>query len=206
MPYVWQNGTMADEKGCLSDREADLLDRLRGGDGTAMAEIHKLYFDRLYSLVFNQVGRDRDRAEDIVQETFLAALKSPKGSKGWSSIYAWLCSMACQKVADLHRRKSRDRRRASSDVDSDEAVHAEYSGRQPQPESSVGSAQAQQTVSTALEKLPWYYRQVLILRYVEDMSVQEISQIVGRSPKAIDELLRLSREALEANLTKDRDV
>ena len=69
-----------------------------------------------------------------------------------------------------------------------------------------GSAQAQQTVSTALEKLPWYYRQVLILRYVEDMSVQEISQIVGRSPKAIDELLRLSREALEANLTKDRDV
>jgi DNA-directed RNA polymerase specialized sigma24 family protein len=73
---------MADPEAPPLEQDADMLKRLQGGDRTAMAELYDRYFDRLYSLVFNQVDRNRDIAEDIVQETFLAALKSAKGSRG----------------------------------------------------------------------------------------------------------------------------
>ncbi len=196
---------MFDPEAAPSERDADMLKRLHGGDRMAMAELYDRYSDRLYSLVFNQVDRNRDIAEDIVQETFLAALKSAKGFKGRSSAYTWLCSIAYHKVADHYRRQSRERKRMVSGVDVDTVDDAENPGRQPQPDSLIESAETRQVVNEALAKLPWDYRQVLILKYVEEMSVVEIGQIMNRSPKSIEGLLTRSRKALQAHLSGLRE-
>jgi RNA polymerase sigma-70 factor (ECF subfamily) len=185
---------MADPEAPPPERDADMLKRLHGGDRTAMAELYDRYFDRLYSLVFNQVDRNRDIAEDIVQETFLAALKSAKGFKGRSSAYTWLCSIAYHKVADHYRRQSRERKRMVSGIDVDTVDDVE-----------IESAETRQVVNEALAKLPWDYRQVLILKYVEEMSVLEISQIMDRSPKSIEGLLTRSRKALQTHLSGLRE-
>ncbi len=182
------------------ERDAEMLERLRDGDGTAMAELYDRYFDRVYSLVFNQVDRNKEVAEDIVQDTFLAALKSAKGFKGRSSAYTWLCSIAYHKVADHYRRQSRERKRMVSGIDVDTVDDEENPGRQPQPDSLIESAETRQVVHEALSRLPWDYRQVLILKYVEEMSVQEISQVMDRSPKSIEGLLTRSRKALQGQL------
>jgi RNA polymerase sigma-70 factor, ECF subfamily len=191
---------MGDPEAPPIEQDADMLKRLHDGDRTAMAELYDRYFDRVYSLVFNQVDRNRDVAEDIVQETFLAALKSAKGFKGRSSAYTWLCSIAYHKVADHYRRQSRERKRMVSGVDVDTVDVSENPGTQPQPDSLIESAETRQVVNEALSKLPWDYRQVLILKYVEELSVQEISQIMDRSPKSIEGLLTRSRKALQAQL------
>ena len=196
---------MADPETPPPEQDADMLKRLHGGDHTAMAELYDRYFDRLYSLVFNQVDRNRDIAEDIVQETFLAALKSAKGFKGRSSAYTWLCSIAYHKVADHYRRQSRERKRMVSGIDVDTVDDEENPGRQPQPDSLIESAETRQVVNEALAKLPWDYRQVLILKYVEEMSVLEISQIMGRSPKSVEGLLTRSRKALQTHLSGLRE-
>jgi RNA polymerase sigma-70 factor, ECF subfamily len=196
---------MADPEPQPLERDADMLKRLHGGDSTAMAELYDRYFDRVYSLVFNQVDRNRDIAEDIVQETFLAALKSAKGFKGRSSAYTWLCSIAYHKVADHYRRQSRERKRMVSGIDVDTVDDTENPGRQPQPDSLIESAETRQVVNEALAKLPWDYRQVLILKYVEEMSVAEISQIMDRSPKSIEGLLTRSRKALHTHLAGLRE-
>ena len=196
---------MADPEAPPPERDADMLKRLQGGDRTAMAELYDRYFDRLYSLVFSQVDRNRDIAEDIVQETFLAALKSAKGFKGRSSAYTWLCSIAYHKVADHYRRQSRERKRMVSGVDVDTVDDAENPGRQPQPDSLIEFAETRQVVNEALAKLPWDYRQVLILKYVEEMSVLEISQIMDRSPKSVEGLLTRSRKALQTHLSGLRE-
>jgi len=196
---------MADPGVPPPEQDADMLRRLHSGDRTAMAELYDRYFDRLYSLVFNQVDRNRDIAEDIVQETFLAALKSAKGFKGRSSAYTWLCSIAYHKVADHYRRQSRERKRMVSGIDVDTVDDAENPGRQPQPDSLIESAETRQVVNEALAKLPWDYRQVLILKYVEEMSVLEISQIMDRSPKSIEGLLTRSRKALQPHLSGLRE-
>jgi RNA polymerase sigma-70 factor (ECF subfamily) len=191
---------MADPGTPPPDRDAEMLERLRDGDNTAMAELYDRYFDRVYSLVFNQVDRNKEIAEDIVQETFLAALKSAKGFKGRSSAYTWLCSIAYHKVADHYRRQSRERKRMVSGIDVDTVDDEENPGRQPQPDSLIESAETRQVVNEALSRLPWDYRQVLILKYVEEMSVQEISQVMDRSPKSIEGLLTRSRKALQTQL------
>ena len=196
---------MADPEAPPLEQDADMLQRLHGGDRTAMAELYDRYFDRLYSLVFNQVDRFGDIAEDIVQETFLAALKSAKGFKGRSSAYTWLCSIAYHKVADHYRRQSRERKRMVSGIDVDTVDDVENPGRQPQPDSLIESAETRQVVNEALAKLPWDYRQVLILKYVEEMSVLEISQIMDRSPKSIEGLLTRSRKALQTHLSGLRE-
>jgi RNA polymerase sigma-70 factor (ECF subfamily) len=191
---------MADPEAPPLEQDAEMLKRLHGGDRTAMAELYDRYFDRVYSLVFNQVDRNRDVAEDIVQETFLAALKSAKGFEGRSSAYTWLCSIAYHKVADHYRRQSQERKRMVSGVDVDTVDVSEKPGTQPQPDSLSESAETRQVVNEALAKLPWDYRQVLILKYFEEMSVLEIGQIMGRSPKSIEGLLTRSRKALQAHL------
>jgi RNA polymerase sigma-70 factor (ECF subfamily) len=187
------------------EQDAEMLKRLHDGDRTAMAELYDRYFDRVYSLVFNQVDRNRDVAEDIVQETFLAALKSAKGFKGRSSAYTWLCSIAYHKVADHYRRQSRERKRMVSGIDVDTVDVSENPGTQPQPDSLIESAETRQVVNEALAKLPWDYRQVLILKYVEELSVQEISRIMDRSPKSIEGLLTRSRKALQTQLAGLRE-
>ena len=196
---------MGDPEAPPLQQDADMLKRLHDGDRTAMAELYDRYFDRVYSLVFNQVDRNRDVAEDIVQETFLAALKSAKGFKGRSSAYTWLCSIAYHKVADHYRRQSRERKRMVSGVDVDTVDVSENPGTQPQPDSLIESAETRQVVNEALAKLPWDYRQVLILKYVEELSVQEISQIMDRSPKSIEGLLTRSRKALQTQLAGLRE-
>jgi RNA polymerase sigma-70 factor (ECF subfamily) len=196
---------MADPETPLLEHDADLLKRLHDGDQTAMGELYDRYFDRVYSLVFNQVDRNKDVAEDIVQETFLAALKSAKGFKGRSSAYTWLCSIAYHKVADHYRRQSRERKRIVSGVDVDTLDDTENPGRQPQPDSQIESAETRQVVNEALAKLPWDYRQVLILKYVEEMSVLEISHVMDRSPKSIEGLLTRSRKALQTQLSGLRE-
>jgi RNA polymerase sigma-70 factor (ECF subfamily) len=198
-------GAMSDPEAPPLEQDADMLKRLHDGDRTAMAELYDRYFDRVYSLVFNQVDRNRDVAEDIVQETFLAALKSAKGFKGRSSAYTWLCSIAYHKVADHYRRQSRERKRMVSGVDVDTVDVSENPGTQPQPDSLIESAETRQVVNEALAKLPWDYRQVLILKYVEELSVQEISQIMDRSPKSIEGLLTRSRKALQTQLAGLRE-
>lgn len=191
---------MADPGTPPPERDAEMLERLRDGDNTAMAELYDRYFDRVYSLVFNQVDRNKEIAEDIVQETFLAALKSAKTFKGRSSAYTWLCSIAYHKVADHYRRQSRERKRMVSGIDVDTVDDEDNPGRQPQPDSLIESAETRQVVNDALSRLPWDYRQVLILKYVEEMSVQEISQVMDRSPKSIEGLLTRSRKALQTQL------
>ena len=196
---------MADPEAPPLEQDVEMLKRLHDGDRTAMAELYDRYFDRVYSLVFNQVDRNRDTAEDIVQETFLAALKSAKGFKGRSSAYTWLCSIAYHKVADHYRRQSRERKRMVSGVDVDTVDVSENPGSQPQPDSLIESAETRQIVNEALAKLPWDYRQVLILKYVEELSVQEISQIMDRSPKSVEGLLTRSRKALQTQLAGLRE-
>jgi RNA polymerase sigma-70 factor (ECF subfamily) len=193
---------MADAKVVSPHQDAELMERLGSGDRSAITDLYNAYFDRLYSLVFNQVDRNRSVAEDIVQETFLAAIESSKKFQGRSSLYTWLCSIAYHKVADHYRRQARERKHMVSGVDVDAVDVTDGSGKQSQPESLIESAETRQVVNQALAKLPWDYRQVLVLKYVEEMSVQEISQIMGRSPKSVEGLLTRSRKALQTHLAE----
>jgi RNA polymerase sigma-70 factor (ECF subfamily) len=186
------NRQMADS---ISQNEAQLVQDLRRRDPMAVAELYNAYADRIYSLVFNQVGRNREVAQDIVQETFVAALKSAAKFRGHSKIYTWLCSIANKKVSDFYRRKKRQTKYQTS-----EALELDQLGSEALAADSGDSGGMQDVTRQVLFSLPLHYRQVLILKYVEEMPVLEISQIMGRSPKSIEGLLTRARNELRTKL------
>ncbi len=181
-------------------QEVDLVRRLHRNDPSAIEELYTTYFDRLYSLVYNQVDRDRSTTEDIVQDTFLAAVKSSKRFRGQSSTYTWLCSIAYHKVADFYRRKAREGKHRDLSFNIEASESGEQPRKIPQPSDPTSSIDTGIVVQQAIASLPQDHRQVLILKYVEEMSVSEISQMMGRSPKSIEGLLARARRALQARL------
>jgi RNA polymerase sigma-70 factor (ECF subfamily) len=186
--------------------EADLVERLRRGEPAAVEELYNTYFDRLYSLVFNQVGRNHHIAEEIVQETFLAALNSASKFRGQSKLYTWLCSIAYRKVADFYRQQQREGRRQIQPPSIDALDISQIRSREPPVSSLMESEESRQVIEQALLRLPLNYQQVLIFKYVEEMSISGISQIMDRSPKSVEGLLARAKKALRAGLDISGEV
>ena len=186
-------------------QEVELLGRLRQGDTAALEQLYQRYFDRLYSLVYNQVGQNQGIAEDIVQETFLAVLKSAGKFRGQSKLYTWLCSIAYHKVADFHRRQKRAAKRGEQPPGVSDKELEKIQDSELPILSKIESEETRQVVERALLSLPADYRQVLIFKYVEQMPVSEISQIMHRSPKSVEGLLTRARKTLRAHLAQQSE-
>jgi len=180
--------------------ETKLVEKLRSGDSAAMEEFYNLYRTRLHSLILEQVGRDEAVAEDLVQEVFLAALGSLDKFRGDSQLYTWLRSIAFHKINDFYRHQAREPKPKNSSSDLN-ALKLEQTGdNEPATFTALESEEIRQSVHQALAGLPQDYQEVLVLKYLKDMPVLAISQIMGRSPKSVEGLLSRARKAMRANL------
>ncbi len=182
-----------------SVKDEELVAKLKRGEPTAVMELYTAYADRIYSLVFNQVDGNRDAAQDIVQETFLAASKSAGKFRGQSKVYTWLYSIANKKVADFYRRRKREAKYQTVSADSQIELEASPDA------GTMESEEKSRAVQVTLSSLPLHYKQVLILKYVEEMPVTEISQVMGRSPKSIEGLLTRARRELRERLAAQNE-
>jgi RNA polymerase sigma-70 factor (ECF subfamily) len=184
--------------------ETKLVDKLRSGDSTAREEFYNIYRNRLYSLILEQVGRDQALAEDLVQETFLAALGSLDKFRGDSQLYTWLRSIAFHKINDFYRRQAREPQLQEASPDFDAMQQLEQIGDgEPAAITMMESEEVRQSVHQALVGLPLDYQEVLVLKYLEEMPVLEISQVMGRSPKSVEGLLARARKAMRASLVEN---
>lgn len=189
-------------EGTTQAQEAELVSRLRQGDGDALQQLYLRYVDRLYSLIFHQVGRNKAVAEDIVQETFIAALNSADKFRGRSQFYTWLCSIAYHKITDFYRQQGRQNKHAEPPSKIAAKEIEQIAESEPTILSKIESQEAQQTVEQALSRLPLDYRQALLFKYVEQMPVSEISLVMRRTPKSVEGLLTRARQTLRATLVK----
>ena len=180
--------------------ETKLVEKLRSGDSAATAEFYNLYRNRLYSLVLVQVDRDETAAEDLVQEVFLAALSSLEKFRGDSQLYTWLRSIALHKINDFYRHQAREPKPRESSADSDGLELEQTRDDGPATHTVMEDEEVRQSVHQALADLPQDYQEVLVLKYLKDMPVLAISQIMGRSPKSVEGLLSRARKAMRDNL------
>jgi len=188
--------TKTEPKAETKTGETELVEKLKQGDPDAVEQMYNANVDRVYSLVFNQVDRDHEVAQEIVQETFVAAVKAVKFFQVRSSISTWLCSIANRKVADYYRRKKReDKHRVGYDVEQEKIPDISRGAAAPEEAEDFNIA-----VRQALSKLPLHYRQAVILKYVEGFSVADIGEIMGRSAKSVEGLLTRARKELQDEL------
>ena len=177
--------------------DIELLQRIGKGNHDAVAELYNAYVDRIYSLIYNQVDKDGETAQEILQETFFAAVRSAGKFRGKSKVYTWLCSIANRKVADYYRHKKREtKHKVQYSIDTDEIKDA-----LADVVTILESEESSKDIRKTLFSLPLHYRQVLLLKYVEGLPVSELSEVMERSPKSVEGLLTRARKEFQSTLT-----
>lgn len=175
---------------------SDLILRLSKGDTSATEELYNLFFDRIYSMVYNQVSRNHNSAEEVVRETWLAVIRSAKKFKRKSSPYIWICSIAMQKVTDYQRRYYPDNASVQKSSNNPKSSELKLIDSGPLTDELIEKEETKAFVRMALGSIPGHYQQILVLKYLEYMSAKEIGQVLGKSTKSVEKALNNAKLAL----------
>jgi RNA polymerase sigma-70 factor (ECF subfamily) len=173
--------------------DLDLAARVAQGDAGAFDDFYARHADLVFAFIYHLMNGARADAEEIWQDTFVAALRALPGYRGQSQLSSWLCGIARRKVIDFHRRRGGTRELVSSEPP-EELLDLMDSGPLPDEVLQQGATCAR--VVEALARLPLDYRRALIARYVDGQPVDEVARRLGRSYKATESLLSRGRAAL----------
>lgn len=193
--------TPASTSGMLSLRDPDvrLMLRVRDGDEAAFAELVERYQHRLIGILAHLTGR-AEEAEDLAQEVFLRVYRARKEYHPQAKFSTWLFTIANNVALNDLRRKARKPTTQFEASDSqpvgcrpEENLVAD---RGPPPEHAVHHRELAGVVQQALAQLNERQRLAVVLNKFEDMSYEEIAQIMGLTDKAVKSLLSRAREHL----------
>ncbi len=181
-----------------SDDRSDLrlVKRFRCGDGSAFDQIVAEYSADVRTLASRLLGWRGD-VEDVVQDVFLSAFLGLKRFKGNSSLRTWLYSITINKCR-RHRRKRMIRLRVFSATDDQNGDSAAVTDK------SMTNDEFEQ-VRTAVMSLPAKYREVVVLRYLQELSTEKICEILCVSDNVVHVRLNRARAMLKEKLSNLMD-
>jgi RNA polymerase sigma-70 factor, ECF subfamily len=167
----------------LASRSNDDLD--------SFAELYNRYLCRIYRFLRSQTP-DESTAEDLTAHTFFRAMSAAGTFRGDGAYKAWLFRIAHNTLATWRRKQSQ----APLAVE-ELPEHADPS---PSPATIAVDKDQRQVVWSLVQSLPRTQREVLALRYLEDLDIAEISAITGKTRGAIRILLHRARSGLRSAL------
>jgi RNA polymerase sigma-70 factor, ECF subfamily len=147
--------------------EQQLTIGLRCRDSAAIQELVNSYGHRLLRSAFLLCGNEAD-AQDLAQDTFLQAFQSGHRFRGGSSIYTWLHAI----LLNLTRHYHRDRKRL---ICNDELARKDRPLPREERPHQLDANMAASALTDALQRISEPHREVLILRFYEDMKIHEIA-------------------------------
>lgn len=180
--------------------DLNLATRVVQGDTSAFDDFYARYADLVFAFIYHLLKGARADVEDIWQDTFTVAVRALPGYRGKSRLSSWLCGIARHKVTDFLRSKSRNREIVSP-LSYKQLLKLMDNG--PLPDEMMQQDMIRAQIVEALAGLPVEYRNVLIVRYVEEQPVEEVARRLGRSYKATESLLSRARAKLR-DLLKDK--
>lgn len=169
------------------DADRPLLEALlERGDEKAFRELYRRHTPALYQLLLRMLGGDTHDAEDIVQETWVQAVKSLAGFRGSSSFRTWLTAIGINRCRNLFRSRQRK-----------STVPLMEDWDPPAP---VVAHNERIDLEKAISLLPDGYRAVLVLHDVEGHTHEEIAARLGISPGTSKSQLFWARRAVRGLL------
>ena len=167
----------------VGDNETSLLERLRRGDPAAAREFYDLYSSRIHRFILHALGPGNEAdADDILQDTFMALAEALPFFRAQSSLFTFACAIAHRKTLSFVRARARRR-----ELVNDHTIEVVRSIIEPAPD---------QDLKNALASLSSQHREVLVLKYVEDLTVSEITAALSISEHAVESRLARARKAL----------
>ena len=176
------------------DRE--LVRRSQGGDPRAFRELFDRYHRQVLAVAVGLTGNGDD-AMDVVQETFVRAHKNLPSFQGGSSFYTWLYRIAVNVGIDYRRRQSR-----RAEIVQPEPIdeNAKDSDRTSDPPSEFERHELGARILKAIDELTPEHKAAIILREIEGLSYEDISQVMQCSKGTVMSRLHYARRKLQAKL------
>jgi len=169
----------------------------------AIPQLMHDYADHIYGLGL-RLCDDPERAEDLVQETFLRALEAWDGFDGRSKPSTWLYTIASRACRRMERRRAgqpRHVRGLDQLLPSGEAV-VDLPASGQTPLEWTERQEVVQAVRAAIDSLPIHFRLPLVLKEIEDLSVEDVAKVLGLKPATVKTRLHRARLLIREELTK----
>lgn len=177
----------------LEYNEEEILVLASKGDRDAFGQLYERYVERIFNYVYYRTGNTHD-AEDLTARVFQRAMNHiQKYTDRGVPFSAWLYRIAHNLVANWHRDRSR-----KQEIPLDDLPILPTKG--DHPEKNLVRSQEQDSLLRMIRKLPAERQNLLILKFVEDMSNAEIGAIMGRSEGAVKSLYHRTLLALRDQL------
>ena len=180
----------------------NLILQAKLGDKNSLADIINSYSSKLYSLAF-KLMRNREDAEDVLQETFLKMIKNINSFKGQSSIYSWLYRITLNTALEKLKKKYPEH----FEMNIDEIKDDEH-GRIPSiiiphmDKKDLKDSDFRNELNLLLKKMNCKLRIIFILKDIEGNSVQDTAKILNLSETNVKVCLMRARMYLKENLTE----
>lgn len=183
--------------------EAALIERAKAGEQDAFAELLNRYERKILRLARNITQNDED-AEDVLQEAFLKAYTHLDDFKGDSRFYTWIVRIAVnESLMKLRKRKSDKVVSLDEQIDTGEdLVVREVAVWDDTPETKFSQDELKGILDNAVAGLPPIFRNVFVLRDIEELSTEEAAQVLGISVPAVKSRLLRARLQLREKLTR----
>lgn len=176
-----------------TDTDAQLVCQAQAGNREAFLTLYNRYLNKVYNRVKARVPSQD--VEDVVQEIFIAALRSLRTFEQHSQFSTWLYTIASRQIAEFYRKRQRTINEDHS-VSLDEIEHVvpawEY-GREQMDEHLL--------LKKAFDQLPEHYREIIFLRLVDQYPFAEIAKKRDQSVDAVKSLYRRAIHAIYEQLS-----
>ncbi|HET7892773.1 MAG TPA: sigma-70 family RNA polymerase sigma factor [Candidatus Sulfotelmatobacter sp.] len=200
-------GDLASAIGIRSQEEAAIVAELKAGSEAAYAWLIGEFQQPVYGLVYRVINDPADAA-DTTQDVFLKVFRGMKHFHGGSSLKTWIYRIALHEAANRRRwwfrHKAKETSIEPTESDSpgvgESAMQLALTDHADSPFDSVAHREVQHRVEEELRKIPEPYRTALILRDLEEMSYEEIAEVLEISLGTVKSRLTRGRDALRQRL------
>jgi RNA polymerase sigma-70 factor, ECF subfamily len=187
-------------------KEVEWIERAQRGEREAFGSLVERHQRRIFSLVYHLVRR-RDSVEDLAQEIFLKAYLAIRSFNFESSFATWLGRVAVNHCYDYLRRErvSRIKYFAEMGEEASRRLEEGFEGQQADAPNAEQQTLLRETVSTLLERAPADDRMILVLKEMEELSVEEIAEILRITKTAVKVRLHRARKRMLEDFKRWRE-
>ena len=175
-----------------------LISRARGGDREAFGELVEQYRDNVYRLAYRMCGNAYD-ADEAAQEAFVAAWRALPNFRGDAKFSTWLYRLTTNAAIDVMRREKRHQTVGDGEM-------IEVADDADSPQETVERTEQQEAVQKALATLSEEYREVLLLRYMEELDYAEIAEVLQLPSGTVKSRINRAKAALKTALLKSGNI
>jgi RNA polymerase sigma factor (sigma-70 family) len=175
----------------MTETDAFLIQRIAGGDKTALAALYRAYEKPVYRFILSRLN-DPHEAADILHEVFLNIWRVAATFEGRSQVRTWIFGIAYRKVIDTHRKRAR--------VTLTDEV-PETGDMEDSAETQYGAEQEAGHLRFCMGRLSDDHRSAISLAFYEDMTCAQIAEVAGVPEGTIKSRLFHARKLLQHCLT-----